>query len=64
LFFLKILTKFYLFSLVLRIRCEAKDAQCPLGKKFGCDPDLEAVKLLKFAKKMKMQVVGISFHGN
>lgn len=49
-------------SLVLRIRCEAESAQCPLGKKFGCDPLTEAPKLLKTARNMNLNVVGISFH--
>ncbi|XP_070505352.1 ornithine decarboxylase-like [Chironomus tepperi] len=49
-------------SLVLRIVCEAEIAQCALGKKFGCDPLTEAPKLLKAAKQMGLNVVGISFH--
>lgn len=47
---------------MLRIRCEAEEAQCPLGKKFGCDPVLEAPKLLKVAQGLGMNVMGISFH--
>lgn len=50
------------FSLVLRIRCEAEEAQCPLGKKFGCDPTTEAPKLLKQARNLNLNVIGISFH--
>lgn len=53
---------FSLSSLVLRIRCEAEEAQCPLGKKFGCDPVTEAPKLLKIARNMNLNVMGISFH--
>lgn len=49
-------------NLVLRIRCEAENAQCPLGAKFGCDPITEAPKLLKAAKNMNLNVIGISFH--
>lgn len=48
--------------MVLRIRCEAEEAQCPLGKKFGCDPMTEAPKLLKVARNMNLNVMGISFH--
>jgi ornithine decarboxylase len=48
--------------LVLRIVCEAEEAQCPLGKKFGCDTATEAPKLLKLARTMNLNVVGISFH--
>lgn len=47
---------------MLRIRCEAEEAQCPLGKKFGCDPFTEAPKLLKVARSMNLNVMGISFH--
>jgi ornithine decarboxylase len=46
----------------LRIRCEAETAQCPLGKKFGCDPETEAPRLLKIASSLGLDVVGISFH--
>lgn len=48
--------------MVLRIRCEAEQAQCPLGKKFGCDPVTEAPKLLKVARNLNLNVMGISFH--
>lgn len=48
--------------LVLRIRCDAKKAQCPLGDKFGCDPKLEAPLFLVTAKNLGLNVVGISFH--
>lgn len=48
--------------MVLRIRCDAVDAQCPLGQKFGCDPVTEAPKLLKVARQMGLNVMGISFH--
>ena len=50
------------FRLVLRIRCEAEHAQCPLGKKFGCDPITEAPRLLKIAAGMGLDIIGISFH--
>ncbi|XP_059608920.1 ornithine decarboxylase 1-like [Phlebotomus argentipes] len=49
-------------QLVLRIRCDAKKAQCPLGEKFGADPKLEAPLLLANAKNLGLAVVGISFH--
>lgn len=49
---------FYLFcfSLVLRIRCDAKVAQCPLGDKYGCNPDTEAPDLIRLAKKLNLNV--------
>jgi ornithine decarboxylase len=49
-------------KLVLRIRCEAKLAQCPLGQKFGCDPIHEAPKLIELAAQEGMDLIGISFH--
>ncbi|XP_063629479.1 ornithine decarboxylase 1-like [Cydia splendana] len=49
-------------QLVLRIRCDAAAAQCPLGIKFGCDPGTDAPRLLKLAAVLGLEVVGISFH--
>ncbi|XP_058460147.1 ornithine decarboxylase 1-like [Malaya genurostris] len=49
-------------KLVLRIRCEAEKALCPLGKKFGCDPEEEAPRLIKIARSLNLEIVGISFH--
>ncbi|XP_049880038.1 ornithine decarboxylase 1-like [Pectinophora gossypiella] len=49
-------------KLVIRIRCDAADAQCPLGIKFGCDPVSEAPRLLKLAAVLGLDVVGVSFH--
>lgn len=49
-------------KLVLRIKCEAKDAQCPLGNKFGCDPIHDAPGLIELAHQEGMEIVGISFH--
>lgn len=48
--------------MVLRIRCDALDAQCSLGSKFGCDPISEAPKLLRIAYELDINVVGVSFH--
>lgn len=50
------------FRLVLRIRCDDEKAQCPLGNKFGCDPLYEAPELMKVAKTLGLNLVGISFH--
>lgn len=47
---------------MLRIRCDAEHSQCPLGKKFGCDPFTEAPQIIKAARRMQLDVVGISFH--
>ncbi|XP_073962708.1 ornithine decarboxylase 1-like [Choristoneura fumiferana] len=49
-------------QLVLRIRCDAASAQCPLGIKFGCDPVAEAPRLLKLAAVLGLDVIGVSFH--
>ncbi|XP_038218627.1 ornithine decarboxylase 2-like [Zerene cesonia] len=49
-------------QLVIRIRCDAAAAQCPLGIKFGCEPLVEAPRLLKLAAVMSLSVVGVSFH--
>lgn len=49
-------------QLVLRIRCDAVGAQCPLGMKFGCNPNTEAPRLLKIAALHQLNVIGISFH--
>ncbi|XP_055691205.1 ornithine decarboxylase 1-like [Lutzomyia longipalpis] len=48
--------------LVLRIRYDAKKALCKLGEKFGCDPKVEAPRLLLHAKNLGLSVVGVSFH--
>lgn len=49
-------------QLVIRIRCDAAAAQCPLGIKFGCDAETEAPRLLKLAAVLGLDVVGVSFH--
>lgn len=45
-----------LVSLVLRIRCDAKVSQCPLGEKYGCNPDTEAADLIELAKSLELNV--------
>lgn len=50
------------FSLVLRIRYSSEKARYKLGKKFGADPIQEAPELLKLAKSLNLNVIGISFH--
>ncbi|KAL1502040.1 hypothetical protein ABEB36_007245 [Hypothenemus hampei] len=49
-------------KLVIRLRIDATDAQCPLGMKFGCDPVKEAPKLLRVAQFLNLNVIGVSFH--
>lgn len=48
-------------KLVLRIRCDDPNATVQLGNKFGANED-EIRYLLEYAKKMSIEVVGISFH--
>lgn len=48
--------------MVIRIRCDATEVQCQLGNKFGCDPITEAPELLRIAKSLDIDVVGVSFH--
>ncbi|ODM95404.1 Ornithine decarboxylase [Orchesella cincta] len=48
-------------KLVVRIRCEAERAQCPLGMKFGVNIE-DATELLNAAKSLEMDVIGVSFH--
>lgn len=49
-------------KLVIRIRCDDPQAQCQLGMKFGCDHATEAPGLLKTARDLGLDVVGVSFH--
>ncbi|XP_034943938.1 ornithine decarboxylase 1-like [Chelonus insularis] len=49
-------------KIVIRIRCDAEISQCPLGMKFGCDPVCEAPNLLRLARMLNLDVIGISFH--
>lgn len=49
-------------EMILRIAVSDPTATCPLNLKFGCDPVLEAPKLLKKAQELGVNVVGISFH--
>jgi ornithine decarboxylase len=45
-------------SLILRIRYNDES----VDKKFGCDPNKEAMKLLKLAHNLSLNVIGVSFH--
>lgn len=48
-------------KMVLRIRCDAKKVQCPLGIKFGAFPK-DAPRLMALARQLGIDLVGISFH--
>lgn len=47
---------------MIRIRCDATETQCPLGIKYGCDPQTEAPGLLSLARDLGLSIVGVSFH--
>lgn len=44
------------YRLVLRIRCDAEVSQCPLGEKYGCNPENEAIELIELSKSLEMKV--------
>ncbi|XP_055532668.1 ornithine decarboxylase-like [Wyeomyia smithii] len=48
--------------LVLRIRHDSDKALVPLGKKFGCDAEMDGPELIRKAKELNLSVVGVSFH--
>ncbi|XP_053685862.1 ornithine decarboxylase 1-like [Sabethes cyaneus] len=48
--------------LVLRFRYDSDQVFAQLGKKFGCDPGSEALDLLRYAKELELNVIGLSFH--
>ncbi|XP_054738021.1 ornithine decarboxylase 1-like [Anastrepha obliqua] len=58
----KIFKHFPESNLVIRFRCEAKAAQCPLGDKFGCNAEADAAALMLLAKSLNLSVTGTSFH--
>ena len=47
--------------MVLRIRCDAKKAQCSFGMKFGCLAQ-DAPHLIAVARQLDIDLVGVSFH--
>ncbi|XP_043462594.1 ornithine decarboxylase-like [Leptopilina heterotoma] len=49
-------------KIVIRIRCDAEVALCPLGIKFGCDATTEAPNLIRTSRTLGLDVVGVSFH--
>ncbi|KAH8257852.1 hypothetical protein KR038_002136 [Drosophila bunnanda] len=49
-------------NLIVRFKSEAKEAQCPLGDKFGCNADVDATALMLLAKSLNLTVTGTSFH--
>lgn len=61
-----VLTTYFYFivsyRLVLRIRSDATVVQFLLGNKFGCDITSEAPTLLRLARSLDLNVIGICFH--
>lgn len=49
-------------QLIVRIKCDDPYIQYKMGKKFGCEHDSEALMLLKRAKELNLNVIGVSFH--
>ncbi|XP_049547439.1 ornithine decarboxylase-like [Anopheles darlingi] len=49
-------------ELVLRIRHDAGRALIPLGKKFGCNPRGEGLRLMDRAQELGVKIIGVSFH--
>ncbi len=49
------------FKCVLRIRADDPDARVPLGLKYGADM-ADGPELLRTAKQLGLNVVGVSFH--
>lgn len=48
-------------KVVLRVRCDAKQAKVMLGVKFGAQPN-EAPGLIALAVELGLELVGVSFH--
>ncbi|XP_076231000.1 ornithine decarboxylase 1-like [Calliopsis andreniformis] len=59
---LKISKIFPTAKVVIRIRCDAKISNISFGMKFGCDPDKEAVRLIRLTKSLGLTLHGFSFH--
>ncbi|XP_053979785.1 ornithine decarboxylase 2-like isoform X1 [Hylaeus volcanicus] len=59
---LKIKDLFPEAKIVIRIRCDAKVTQVCFGTKFGCDPNEEAVGLIRLTKSLGLTLHGFSFH--
>ena len=51
------------YRLVLRLRADDPDANCPLGVKFGCSVS-DGKRLLKVAKEYHLNVIGIRYDNN
>ena len=53
---------FSVYRLVLRIGVSDASATCNLSAKFGCEPLVEAPRLLARAAQLGLPIVGVSFH--
>jgi len=48
-------------DLIIRIKVDDSNSQCKFSSKFGADL-IETMDILKIAKSMKLNIVGVSFH--
>ncbi|XP_076231004.1 ornithine decarboxylase 2-like [Calliopsis andreniformis] len=49
-------------KVIIRIRCDARVSIVPLGSKYGCEPEEEAVRLMQLTKSLGLTLYGFSFH--
>ncbi|XP_011866963.1 PREDICTED: ornithine decarboxylase 2-like [Vollenhovia emeryi] len=49
-------------NVVIRVRCDAKNALLKLGLKFGSEPNEETVRLIQLTKDLGLNLHGFSFH--
>ncbi|XP_065080254.1 ornithine decarboxylase-like [Ochlerotatus camptorhynchus] len=49
-------------ELVLRFRHDSAKVLISLGKKFGCDAHVDGLELIRKAKDLNLNVIGVSFH--
>ncbi|XP_046737484.1 ornithine decarboxylase 1-like [Diprion similis] len=49
-------------NIIIRFRCDASVAEIELGSKSGCDPGIEAPKLVRKTRELGLNLHGFSFH--
>ncbi|KAJ8674588.1 hypothetical protein QAD02_005850 [Eretmocerus hayati] len=49
-------------KIIIRFRCDAADSEVYLGTKFGCDPEEEAIRLIRGCRDLGLELHGFSFH--
>lgn len=60
----KIKTIYPSARLLVRIKVNDRDSQCPLNRKFGLDPsNLDTIhQFFQYARQLNLQITGVSFH--